>query len=77
MFFRANYTTPMSRTLENVSQARRCPGYIDYFRASPLMKDHPGKTPIPPGSHCRAAVELHKKLQLKNQKDEKQTRKKI
>ena len=76
VFFKADYTSPMGHRAKNVSQARRCPGYIEYFRSSPLMQDHPGKAPVLGGTQCKAAVEIHKKLQIRDDKDDKKGTKK-
>ncbi len=78
IFFKADYATPMSRRAENTSQTRRCAGYIEYFRASTLMKDDAGKVALLSGTGlCRGAVELHKKLIIRDQKKEKKTRKEL
>ncbi len=51
------------RIYGNVEQVRRCPGYFEYFRATPLMKDYPEKTP-PRDYHgaCPAAMAAHRDL---------------
>lgn len=66
--FVGDYTSARGRTYQNVSQTRRCPGYIDYFRSSPLMHDHPDKADVLQGSDlCSHAVATHRALRLKGE----------
>lgn len=64
-----DYTSVGGRVHENVSQTRRCPGYIEYFRSSALMHDHPEKAAVLHGPGiCSHAVATHKKLILKGER---------
>ncbi len=58
-----DYTSANGRAHQNVSQVRRCPGYIEYFRSSPLMHDHPEKANILRGPDlCPQAVIVHREF---------------
>lgn len=70
--FVAEFKTRSGKVHQDIEQVKRCPGYFEYFRASPLIRDYPEKTP--PRDYegaCRAAVSAHRDLWAKNEQSRK------
>lgn len=61
--FVGDYRLNSGAVRADVDQVRRCPGYVDYFQISALMRDYPEKTPPMPGhDRCSAALEAHRAI---------------
>lgn len=68
--FVGDYKLKSGAVRKDVEQVRRCPGYVDYFQISALMRDYPEKTPPLLGHDiCSAALTAHRAIFSKeNQK---------
>ena len=59
---------------KDVVQARRCPRYVEYFKATPLMRDYPEKTPVVNDAECSAAKRAHRDLFERSERKRKDSR---